>query len=728
MAALDYARLRERLSRSRLLFVAHRRRSSTRASRRSATRSARPSFGERWVGGARPERFEHVFASIQSLSSADLGDLAPDHFDVVIVDEFHHAAAPSYRACSITSGRSSCSGSPPRPERSDGLPILHWFDDRIAAELRLWDAIDQQRLAPFAYFGIHDGLDLRGVPWRRGHGYDTDALSAVYTGNDAWARLVVQEVVRARRCRDRCGRSASASASTTPASWRATSPRHGIAAVAVWGDSPTAEREAALRDLSEGRVQVVFSVDLFNEGVDVPTVDTLLMLRPTESPTLFLQQLGRGLRKTPGKPFCTVLDFVGTHRREFRFDRRCRALLGGTRREVERAVEQQFPFLPAGCHMELDETASEIVLRSLREAIPTRWPAKVEELRRFAANVRDLACRLPRGGGLDLDDVYAGSKSWSDLSEAAGAPCSRPAPTRQRSGGRSAGCCTSTTRSGSAPTGVLIGSRPRRSCDPHRTRASADPNARRRPRRPGAHARRRPCRTGSPSLWRTRRCAPSSWSSSRCCERGSTTSTPIWLASRRAAPGPRALQPPRDPRRVRRRRRGAKIAAWQTGVYEAKRAKAESARLHAGQEQRRLLTDDPLPRLRHQPHAHPLGEPVDHAGGQPDGPPLPEPRARGRAILLFSRLRADDRAFWFLGPATLGGRRGQVGPATPRLAGQHSAGGRRRESPLLLGLRQLTRSQLREPRCLGDVGIQSAVRDESNAIGRPESRPCRTRR
>src|SRR4029078_6694031 len=132
---------------------------------------------------------------------------------------------------------------------------------------------------------------------------------------------------------------------------------------------------------AEGRVRAVFSVDLFNEGVDVPAVDTVLMLRPTESPTLFLQQLGRGLRKSRDKAACTVLDFVGTHRKEFRFDRRYRALLGGSRRDLERAVQQQFPFFPAGCNMRLDEKAAEVVLRSLREAIPSRWPAKVDELR-----------------------------------------------------------------------------------------------------------------------------------------------------------------------------------------------------------------------------------------------------------------------------------------------------------------------------------------------------------
>ena len=168
---------------------------------------------------------------------------------------------------------------------------------------------------------------------------------------------------------------------------------HGIAAVAISGESPRDERANALRDLAAGDVKVVFSVDLFNEGVDLPNVDTVLMLRPTESPVLFLQQLGRGLRRAEDKPHCTVLDFVGTHRKEFRFDRRYRALLGGTRRDVERAVQMQFPFLPSGCNMQLDQKASEIIIRSLREAIPSRWPAKVDELHHCAAS--DLASALP---------------------------------------------------------------------------------------------------------------------------------------------------------------------------------------------------------------------------------------------------------------------------------------------------------------------------------------------
>lgn len=428
MAALDYARLSRQLPRARLLFVAHREEilDQSLVTFRHALRD--PSFGEKWVGGKRPTEFDYVFASIQSLNAAGLEHLAPDHFDVVIVDEIHHGAAPSYKRILEWLRPVELLGLTATPERSDGLPILRWFDDRIAAELRLWDAVDQQYLVPFAYYGIHDGLDLSEVPWRRGRGYDLDALSSVYTSSEAWARLVIQEVsayadVATMRCLGFCVDVKHARFMAQIFSAR------GIPAVAIDGTTAQAERYAALRDLRQGRVRVVFSVDLFNEGVDVPTVDTVLMLRPTESPTLFLQQLGRGLRKAPEKAMCTVLDFVGTHRREFRFDRRYRALLGGSRKDVERAITQQFPYLPAGCHMQLDRKASEIVMRSLREALPSRWPAKVEELRslrreRPAIGLVDFLDH----SGLELDDVYDGSRCWSDLLDAAGARTAEAGP------------------------------------------------------------------------------------------------------------------------------------------------------------------------------------------------------------------------------------------------------------------------------------------------------------
>jgi hypothetical protein len=170
-------------------------------------------------------------------------------------------------------------------------------------------------------------------------------------------------------------------------------------------------------------------VDLFNEGVDVPVVDTLLLLRPTDSPTLFLQQLGRGLRKSAGKTVCTVLDFVGHHHSEFRFDRRFGALLGESRKEVAEQIQQGFPFLPAGCHMELDAVAAEIVLRNLRESIPSRWTAKVEELQKLARAGGEVSLgRFLDETGLDVDDVYTGGKCWSDLRASAGLPCAPEGP------------------------------------------------------------------------------------------------------------------------------------------------------------------------------------------------------------------------------------------------------------------------------------------------------------
>jgi superfamily II DNA or RNA helicase/HKD family nuclease len=425
MAAVDYARLRTRLVRDRLLFVAHREEILDQSRRTFAHAVRDASFGESWVGGRRPSRFEHVFASIQSLNHANLESLDPAHFDVVIVDEFHHAAAPSYDALLEHVRPRELLGMTATPERADGLDVLRYFDGRIAAELRVWDAIDQQYLAPFSYFGVHDGTDLTEVPWKRGSGYDPSALTNVLTADHVWARRVVEQL-RLKIGDPRAIKALGFCVTIVHARFMAEQFRAaGIPAVAIWGDSPKDERTSALRDLGAGRVNVVFTVDLFNEGVDVPNVDTLLLLRPTESPTLFLQQLGRGLRRASGKAMCTVLDFVGNHRREFRFDRRLRALLGGSRRDIERQVADDFPFLPAGCHMELDAVAREIVLRSIREALPSDWKARCEELRSLGDI--SLATYLAETG-LDLEDVYASNHSWGELRRTVGLPAEHPGP------------------------------------------------------------------------------------------------------------------------------------------------------------------------------------------------------------------------------------------------------------------------------------------------------------
>ena len=162
---------------------------------------------------------------------------------------------------------------------------------------------------------------------------------------------------------------------------------------------------------------MLFSVDLFNEGIDVPDVDVILMLRPTESATVFLQQLGRGLRRSQGKDVLTVLDFVGHQSRAFRFDLRYRRMLGRTRRQIERDVADDFPYLPAGCQMRLDPVAKDIVLRNIRTSLPSNWRQRVAELRELGDV--SLTGYLVETG-LDLDDVYQGNRSWTGLRRAAG--------------------------------------------------------------------------------------------------------------------------------------------------------------------------------------------------------------------------------------------------------------------------------------------------------------------
>ncbi len=422
VAAFDYAGLRTTLPRSRLLFVAHRDRILAQSQGAFAAVLRDPGFGELLTGDTRPANGEHVFATIQSLARMDLArDLPADHFDVVIVDEFHHAEAPTYdRLLSHVRPRVLL-GLTATPERHDGGDVRRWFDGRTAYEMRLWDALEQGLLAPFQYFGAKDPVDLGAVAWRRGWGYDRDELSRLYTGSDARARLVLQELHR--RVRDPAqmralGFCVSVEHARFMARWFEEA---GIASVAVTGDTPGPERDAAIQRLEAGKLQALFTVDLFNEGVDIPLVDTVLFLRPTESATVFLQQLGRGLRLHREKPCLTVLDFIGNARQEFRFDRRFRTLLGGTTRQVERQIEAGFPYLPPGCAMQLDPQAQAIVLGNIRRNIGAGQRWLTEEL--VSLGPEATLGQFLREAGVALTELYANKRSFTSLRQLAfGAP------------------------------------------------------------------------------------------------------------------------------------------------------------------------------------------------------------------------------------------------------------------------------------------------------------------
>jgi len=430
VAALDYARLREAGKVKTLLFVAHRDEilRQSRSIFRHVMRDG--SFGEDLVGGRVPSEWKYVFASIQSLATGNrIDEIDPRAFDMVIVDEFHHSEAPTYRRVLNHLEPTVLLGLTATPERADGENITHWFGGRVAVELRLWEAIDQGHLSPFQYFGIHDDVDLSHIPWRRGQ-YDQRRLSNLYTGHDARAAIVAQAVhnkvgdISKMRALGFC-------VSIDHAEFMARKFNEaGIPSSAVSARTGAEDRRRALYELKERRINALFAVDLFNEGLDVPEIDTVLFLRPTESTTVFLQQLGRGLRLVDDKPCLTVLDFVGNQSARFRFDLRYQALTGLSRRQLAREIEAGFPYLPSGCHIDLDREVSRIVLRSVARSLSVPWNDLAAELRDLGDV--DLGAFLAETG-LSPDDLYRRARGgWASLRRLAGFDTSAPGATDAR--------------------------------------------------------------------------------------------------------------------------------------------------------------------------------------------------------------------------------------------------------------------------------------------------------
>lgn len=421
MAALDYRRLAHAVGRRpRLLFVAHRREILEQSLRTYREVLGDGSFGELWVGEHRPRSGEHVFASIQGLARG-IDSIPPELFEVVVVDEFHHAEARTYTTLLNHLRPVELLGLTATPERADGTDVrVTWFHGRSAAELRLWDAIANQMLAPFHYFGIHDNTDLDTISWRRGR-YDERALSDLYTGNHARVRLVLK-AIEDKVTDPRRMRALGFCVGIEHAQFMATCfTQAGLPARAVHGGTPAHERKATLDALRAGEITAVFAADLLNEGIDIPEVDTVLFLRPTESSAIFLQQLGRGLRLHPSKEVLTCLDFVGHQHAGFRFDARFRALTGANRKDLREQVEQGFPTLPAGCGIVLDRYTQDQVLRSIKNHLSLRWKQMVTELR--AHPTHDLHTFLDHSGAT-LPDLLRGSgkdaKYWTRLQREAG--------------------------------------------------------------------------------------------------------------------------------------------------------------------------------------------------------------------------------------------------------------------------------------------------------------------
>lgn len=293
----------------RILFVAHREeilRQAKGVFRRvlPGATFANYSKGEHDTGGARV-----LFASVLTLGrQAHLERFAPDTFDYIVVDEFHHAAAASYRRLIRHFTPEFLLGLTATPERADGGSLLTYCGENVVYRCDLHEAIERKELCPFEYFGVPDEIDYQNIPWR-GRRFDEEALST------AWATQARAENALSQHKKRAGKRTLAFCCSVAHARFmRDFFAERGLRAAAVHSGDESAPRSSSLESLAQGELDIIFSVDMFNEGVDIPAVDTVMMLRPTESPVIFLQQLGRGLRKAEGKKHLTVIDYIGNHR------------------------------------------------------------------------------------------------------------------------------------------------------------------------------------------------------------------------------------------------------------------------------------------------------------------------------------------------------------------------------------------------------------------------------
>ena len=395
ISALDYKRFCKQYPGHpcRLLFVAHREEILKQSlyTFRAVLKDA--NFGELFVGSHKADSIDHLFISIQTFNSQDFTTKTDaDFYDYIVVDEFHHAAAPTYQKLLEYYQPKILLGLTATPERMDGKNILDYFSGRIAAEIRLPEAIDRKLLCPFQYFGVTDTADLSSLKWRTG-GYDKNELSNLYTLSglvaERRADLVVNSILKYVTDINEV-KGLGFCVSIEHAQFMADYfNARGIPSMALTGDSPDEERNAAKQRLVSGKLRFIFVVDIYNEGVDIPEVNTVLFLRPTESLTVFLQQLGRGLRLAENKECLTVLDFIGQANKKYNFEEKFAALLSNTTRSVSREIKEGFLSAPKGCYIQLEKIAAKYVL----DNISASYDRTSGLVARAASFTEELVCR-----------------------------------------------------------------------------------------------------------------------------------------------------------------------------------------------------------------------------------------------------------------------------------------------------------------------------------------------
>lgn len=425
IAAFDFKRYREAHPDCHFLFIAHRQEILHQAMQTFRIVLDDPNFGSIWDGNNEPSNYQHVFASKDTLRNrVDTLQLRADYYDYMVVDEVHHIVAPTYVKLMTCFKPQILLGLTATPERTNEQEdITVFFDGHISAEIRLPAALNAGLLAPFYYYGIPDNVNLSEVKWS-GHGYDIAELSRIYTQNDYRTGLILrkmQEYIgnnQLHKVRALCFCVDKNHAKFMNAKFTLA----GLKTDVLTSDDDDRHRNIVKKRLQAGTINYLFVVDLFNEGVDIPEIDTILFLRPTESATVFLQQFGRGLRLHKDKDHLTVLDFVGHSRAEFSYKERFEALIGRHSQNIKDEIEGGFANAPFGCKIILEEKAKEEIianiegyLRSLNKGRIIKEIAAYYKLAKDAFSLKGFLTY----SHVPFHKVY-GSMTWGELCQLAG--------------------------------------------------------------------------------------------------------------------------------------------------------------------------------------------------------------------------------------------------------------------------------------------------------------------
>ena len=422
ISAFDYQEFARTHSRARILFTAHREEILRQSlnTYRSVLQDA--NFGMLWVGANRPQEaneYEHLFVSISMFNSRFeefFALLDSDFYDYIVIDEAHHSQADSYRKLFDHFQPQLLVGLTATPERMDGKDLRPDFGNRISAEIRLPQALQAGLLTPFQYLCISDDTDLSDDSLWSGQKYNIERLADRLCAKTR-AQLIVDALHKYLADEYTC-RALCFCVNKRHADFMAEQLRlYGFNAQSLTSDTPADERKQLAKDLREGTLHYLCVVDIFNEGVDIPEVDTVLFLRPTESLTIFLQQLGRGLRLSAGKTELTVLDFVAQANRKYDFASRFRALTLQPEKNIQKQIKEGFTLLPLGCSIVMEKKARQYILDNITSAIYNKNRI-VKEINSYAT-IPTLTQFL-ENNGQDIRILYQGSNCWSSLKRAAG--------------------------------------------------------------------------------------------------------------------------------------------------------------------------------------------------------------------------------------------------------------------------------------------------------------------